>query len=404
MALKMDDLFDILSIMNIKKGDIMTKKVAKHMFLPIFLVLTLLCAAVFPGSAAAPAIKTQKAADAIEGGVKGIDVSRYQGQINWRSVAGDGIEFAFIRASIGNVLSGQGYVLNPDPYFEYNAQQANRYGIKVGAYHYATLGNDANTKTEAEMFLSQLRLAEITYPVVVDVESNRANLSRAELTRLVKLFADTVSREGYTVMIYSYQNFIRDNIDVKGLGDYKLWLANYVEPPKYISHSIWQYTASGRVNGIQGNVDINVAYPNFGAKLYRNTTVNRTNSNKIKEAINGHYGEDLPQSGTNGVHEAIHRALQTELNRQFDANVSVSGEMSARALQALEAINFTGSTQGNITYLLQAKLFYLGFYKAYPTGRFGDGRTSESLRDFQYAMGMNVNGALNDSTIAAIFA
>jgi hypothetical protein len=248
-----------------------------------------------------------------------------------------------------------------------------------------------------------LKLADITYPVVVDVESNRANLSRRELTRLVKLFADTISREGYTVMIYSYQNFIRDNIDVKGLGNYKIWLANYVEPPKYISHSIWQYTASGRVNGIQGPVDINVAYPNLTPKLIRNTTINRTNSNRIKEAINDFYGENLPSSGTRGVHEAIHRALQTELNKQFDAGVRVSSSMSTRSLQALEAINFTSSTQGNITYLMQAKLFYLGFYKAYPTGRF-DGRTTEAIRDFQYARGMNVSGALNDSTIAAIFA
>jgi peptidoglycan hydrolase-like protein with peptidoglycan-binding domain len=78
--------------------------------------------------------------------------------------------------------------------------------------------------------------------------------------------------------------------------------------------------------------------------------------------------------------------------------------MSARALQALEDINFTGSTQGNITYLMQAKLFYLGFYKAVPSGRFGDGRTSEALRNFQYAKKMNVTGALDDSTIAMIFA
>ncbi len=115
--------------------------ICKRVVAPVLLALVLIFSSVMPGFAASATIKTQKAADAIEGGLRGIDVSKYQGTINWQRVAADDVEFAFIRASIGNVLRS-GYVLNPDDYFEYNAAQASRYGIRVGAYHHACLGDE----------------------------------------------------------------------------------------------------------------------------------------------------------------------------------------------------------------------------------------------------------------------
>jgi GH25 family lysozyme M1 (1,4-beta-N-acetylmuramidase) len=398
MPLKFVLIFVIL-VATIGKERIMAKNVLKRGILPVFLVLILTVSTLFPGFSAT--IKTQKAADAIEGGIRGIDVSKYNGEINWRQVAQDDVSFAFIRASVGVVLR-TGYELNKDPMFEYNATQALANGIEVGAYHHACFTSEARMRSEAEVFLEQLRLVDITYPVSIDQEINPARLSRERLTELTRQFADIISRAGYTVMIYSYQNFIRDNIDVEGLGNYKLWLANYNETPKYIAHSIWQYTSSGRVSGIGGPVDLNVLYPNFRAKLWKNTSVSRTISNGIKENLSDRYGRNVPASGLSGIHRHVNAAMQMELNRQLDAGVAVTGTMGPDSLDALASISFGSGTQGWITYLLQSKLFFMGFYKVAPSGRF-DGRTSEALRDFQYANGLHVNGQVNDVTVYTLF-
>ncbi len=238
--------------------------------------------------------------------------------------------------------------------------------------------------------------------MVIDIEINPAKLSRSELTRLTKYFADIVSDEGYQVMIYSYQNFVRDNLDVSKLGNYKLWLANYLEPPKYISHSIWQHTNQGRVDGIAGPVDINIAYPDLEAKKFQNTSVNKRYSDYIKDILNEYYNAGLPSSGTKGVHEAINSALQTELNKQLDADVDVNGRFNSECQRLLNSIPFGGTTQGRITFMIQSKLFYLGFYKAAPSSKF-DGRTTEALRDLQYSRGLEVTGAMNSETIAELF-
>lgn len=342
---------------------------------------------------AATTIKTQKAADNIKGGIRGIDVSKYQGKINWKQVSQDNVNFAFIRATYGTTN---------DPNFVTNAKEAHANGIKVGAYHYATFKDSDSVKKEAAHFISRLKKVDITYPVVLDCESaTLKNMKNATATKLAVQFMDLVKAEGYTVMIYSYHNFFRDELNVKNLGDYNLWIANYLEKPAGITHKIWQHTSIGKVSGIKGNVDINIAYEDMSTN--KKLKVDKTVSDSIKNTLNDRYGAGLPLDGLNmgNMNKAIAKGLQTEINTQWDVNLTVDGEMTREAVNHIASVNFTSSTKGNITYLIQAKLFYKGLYTGELTARFDD-NTVAAVKKFQKSKGLEVDGHLDAPTLHAL--
>lgn len=336
----------------------------------------------------AAAIKTQKAADKIDNGVRGIDVSKWNGTINWKKVAGDNVKFAICRATYG---------AEADATFLTNARGAHENGLFVGAYHYARFTTQAAMEKEAAAFIKQLKKVSITYPVVIDIEQNPKKLTKAKLTNLVNDFADLVKAQGYTVMIYSYQNFFTGSLDLSSMR-HDLWVANYLEQPTGIDHKLWQHTSQGKVSGIKGNVDINIAYGDLGTK--KKTIVDKTISNSIKETLNSRYKADLPIEGLemSRINAAIATGLQNEINKQWGASLPVTGTMDNQTLSYLEEINFTSATKGNITYLIQAKLFYKGFYKGELTSVF-DQKTVDALAAFQNANGLKGSGEMTDVTL-----
>ncbi len=348
-------------------------------------------------------IKTQKAADSIKGGIRGIDVSKHNGPINWTSVANDNVDFAFIRATCGvqNSSTGGKYQLNVDPYFEQNAKEAHASGLKVGAYHYAWFIDRKVMKKEAELFLKELKKVKITYPVILDIEANPSRLSRAQLSALCKEFADIVKAQGYTVFIYSYNNFFKEYLDTSKLGNYKLWVANYLETPKELPHAIWQHTASGKVSGISGNVDINIAYPNFEVKKFKAVSSSQSTTTAIKAKLRDKYNQDVPTSGLAGINEAILSAIQMEINKQWKVNEPVDGGLNLKQLDLLSEVTFTNKTQGNITYLIQARLFFLGYYKTMPSGVF-DSNTQSALRAFQSVKKLTTSAEMDWETLNAL--
>lgn len=337
---------------------------------------------------AAVTIKTQKAADSIEGGVRGIDVSKWQGSINWGKVAQDNVSFAMIRATYGAEY---------DPMFLTNARGAHENGLKVGAYHYARFKNSAGVEAEAAAFLNRIKQVDITYPVVLDIE-NHYNLKRSTLTNLAIEFMDIIKAQGYTVMLYSFQNFITGHLDTSKLSGYDMWVANYIEQPNSIDHKMWQHTSYGTVSGINGRVDINIAYNDFSTR--KKTTVNKAVSTNIKETLNARYKVGLPIDGLDMalMNEAIAKGLQKEINKQWGENIAVDGELDAHAMSYLEGITFTGETHGNITYLIQAKLFYLGHYKGELTSYFDQG-TVEAVKKYQISQDISSTGDLDEYTL-----
>lgn len=342
-------------------------------------------------------IKTQRWADKIEDGIRGIDVSKYNGTINWQKVATDNVDFAFIRSTCGYQPNGV-YQLNIDPLFLENAAQAHANGIKVGAYHVGWFLSRDIMLSEADTFIEMLEQVDITYPVILDLEYNPGRLSRDELSSLAKEFCDIVASEGYTVFIYSYSNFFKEYLDLEKLGDYKLWVANYGETPKNIPHSIWQHTSFGSVKGIKGNVDINVAYPDFEERKYSKVSVSRKVSDLIKERLRERYKLNVPETGLKGIHEAVNSAIQKEINAQWNVSLPVNGVLTKKQMDYLCEINFTGKTKGNITYLIQARLFFMGYYSGQPTAVF-DQNTRNAVKSFQIDKKLGVSGELANVTL-----
>ncbi len=201
---------------------------------------------------------------------KGIDVSKYQGDIDWEAVAEDGVEYAFVRLGIRGYVSGK-IVL--DEYFEQNVSGAEAAGVDVGVYFFTQAVTVDEALEEAEFVLENLEGYDISYPVVFDVEmitdgDGRANsLSQEERTDITIAFCDKIREAGYTPMIYGNIKCFTKLLDMTRLNDYEKWYAfydNYMYMPYDVG--IWQYTEKGSVAGISTKVDLNIAYKSYGTE------------------------------------------------------------------------------------------------------------------------------------------
>lgn len=196
---------------------------------------------------------------------KGIDVSSHQGKIDWEKVAGDGVEFAMIR--VGFRGYGKEGKLVSDEYFEENITGARRNGIKVGVYFFSQAINEEELMEEAQLVLDSIAPYQLDCPVVYDVErvssSNaRMNaLSVEERTALSLLFCETIEKAGYTPMLYHNTEMGALMLDIAAFEKYDKWYASYNSKMFYpYEYKIWQYSEKGKVNGIQGNVDMNISF------------------------------------------------------------------------------------------------------------------------------------------------
>jgi GH25 family lysozyme M1 (1,4-beta-N-acetylmuramidase) len=348
------------------------------------------------GAKGAVTIKTQAAADSVPGGIRGIDVSKWQGNINWESVAKDDVSFVLARATLG---------IEVDETFYRNATGAHAAGIKVGAYHYAKFTDYASMMKEAELFIKQLDQVTLTYPAVLDVEAARG-LTKSALATLCSQFLEEVRSSGYDVMLYTYDNFIDPYLNMSLLGDYKIWVANYLAEPNR-GQSVWQYSSYGSISGITGRVDLNVAYEDISVGgagddvlLYVDADVSRS----IKETLNQRYNAGLPLDSLNmeDMSRAISVGLQLEVNSQFGISLPIYDQVGDDALYQLASINYVpGQTSGNITWLTQVRLFYMGHYTGYPTGSYDDA-TVEAIRLYQSQNGLEASGLLNQATVWAL--
>jgi len=198
---------------------------------------------------------------------KGIDVSKFQGKIDWSEVAKDGVEFAFVR--VANRGYGTGKLVEDDT-FETNIKGATAAGIHAGAYIYSQAVTEDEIKEEAELVIKKLEALAVKCPIVFDVEktadaSGRMNqLSVEERTNLTKRFCQIVEEAGYKPIIYHNVEMGALMIDVSELEEYDKWLAYYNDDMYYpYEYKIWQYSDKGKVNGIKGNVDMNISFTKF---------------------------------------------------------------------------------------------------------------------------------------------
>lgn len=222
----------------------------------------------------------------VKGAVFGIDVSKYNGDINWEMVKNEGVKFAIIRCGYRGSQSGSIVV---DPYFEKNIEGAKKAGIPIGIYFFTQATNDREAVEEASAVMSLIRKYDITYPVFVDSESaggkGRADeLGVTERSSAVQAFCETIRSGGYKAGVYASKNWFNNRLDISKLSaDNVTWLAEYNDKPTYgATYQLWQYSSGGRINGIEGRVDMNISYLDVDGDS-NNTTKEEKKDNKENE-------------------------------------------------------------------------------------------------------------------------
>ncbi len=189
-------------------------------------------------------------------GNQGIDVSKYQGAINWAAVAQSGIGYTFIK--VGSAKSGI------DPYFAANVQGAQAAGVRTGVYIYSYATTVEAAAQEAQMVLQWIEPYNINFPIAFDIEDKtQKGLDANTCTAMANTFCNIISAAGYTPILYTYTNFYKSHF-TSALA-YDKWIAQYSDHNDIAGWAIWQYSSSGAVAGINGRVDMNIAAKDYTA-------------------------------------------------------------------------------------------------------------------------------------------
>ena len=193
---------------------------------------------------------------------RGIDVSRWQGEVNWSQVAADDVSFVML----GTRSKGE-----IDPYFHKNIQGAANAGVQVGAYIYSLATTPQMAVEEANFVLNLIKDYPVSYPVAFDMEDDvQKVLSKEQLAEIANAFCSTISAAGYYPIIYANEYWLNNHLDMS-LMNYPVWVARYSVKPTYGSPVMWQATSTGSVKGISGNVDIDFQFRDFSDVIPANT-------------------------------------------------------------------------------------------------------------------------------------
>lgn len=201
--------------------------------------------------------------------MKGIDVSYYQGKINFEKVKKDKVEFVIIRIGYGM------YENQKDKNFEYNYNECRRLNIPVGVYHYTYAKTKGEALKEANLVLKWLNKRKLNLPVYMDVEdSTLKNINKKMLTTIIKTFCERIEKGGYWAGVYANKYFAENKIEGKKIGKrFTFWVAQYNNVNTYLGpYDMWQYSSNGKVKGIDGNVDLNYLSKSLFLKMNKNVT------------------------------------------------------------------------------------------------------------------------------------
>lgn len=195
--------------------------------------------------------------------LKGIDVSQWQGNIDWQKVKGAGVQFAMLRAGYGRN--------NLDTKFHRNAQGAATAGIPVGLYWFSYALNVEMARKEAQYAVELAKKYKITWPIAYDLEydtvsyadKNGITITKSLATQMAIAFCEEIKHLGYIPMVYTNLDYLNRYFDRSQL-PYDLWYAQYASTASVTDKEIWQYSSKGSVPGISGNVDMNHGYKDYG--------------------------------------------------------------------------------------------------------------------------------------------
>ncbi len=202
--------------------------------------------------------------------VKGVDLSKYNGTVDFTKLKEAGVGFAMLRlASRGY---GSGKISLDEKFVEY-AQNAQVAGIQIGAFFYSQAVNENEAVEEANYIVGAISGFNVKYPVAIDIErvsgdeARTDKLTNKERTSIVKMFCDTVKGYGYKPIIYASSEMLVGGLDLKELQDYDVWLADEKIPTEYpYRFGMWQYNTKGHIDGITGDIDLDISFIDYERK------------------------------------------------------------------------------------------------------------------------------------------
>lgn len=195
--------------------------------------------------------------------IKGIDVSKYQGNVDFAKVKAAGYSFVILNAGYGR------YASQKDPCFETNYKNAKAAGLDVGAYWYSYATNVDEAKQEAAVYLEAIKGKQFEYPIYFDLEEQKTFAQgKTVCSNIVKAFCDALEAAGYFAGLYISRSPLQTYITSEVAARYALWIAEYNSKCNYSgSYGMWQYSSTGKVNGVSGNVDMDYCYVDYPATI-----------------------------------------------------------------------------------------------------------------------------------------
>lgn len=218
--------------------------------------------------------------------MKGIDISKYQSKVDFTKLKEQGIEFVILQCGYGKNSSQK------DPLFESHYKNAKEAGLKIGCYLYSYANSVSSGILEANNCLNFIKGKTFELPVFYDLEENCTKvLGKSAVTNLATIFCQAIRNAGFNAGVYANLDWFKNYIDVDNIRnkDYKIWLAEWTKAKNpSINCDIWQYTSSGKVKGITGNVDMNESF----MEIVDNSVENNKKSNEeiAEEVIKGYFG------------------------------------------------------------------------------------------------------------------
>ena len=305
---------------------------------------------------------------------KGIDVSEFQGKIDWEKVKNDGIEFAILRCGYGMDFSNQ-----DDVEYERNANECERLGIPYGVYLMSYANTVEKARSEAKHVLRLIEGRKISLGVWHDIEDNGTSgaINKETLTNIINTFCNTIKNAGYKVGVYANLNWLENKIEKTIKDNYDIWVAQYYSKCEYEGKYImWQHTSSGKVNGISTNVDMNILYEDLPVINNNDNNNSKTNNSEIV------------------------KSLQKALNQDYNCGLEIDGIIGPLTTKAVNNNMVRNFTVGEFAKWVQERLIA----KGYSLNNFGvDGRygneSEKKVKEFQANCGIDVDGIVGINTV-----
>lgn len=200
----------------------------------------------------------------------GVDISRYQKDVDFEALKSDGIDFVMLRVGARGYKTGE---IQIDEYFHENIKKATEAGLDIGVYFFSQAVTQEEAIEEAQLVLDNIKEYEILYPIAYDMEfiendtARVETLTRDERTTVAAAFLNHINNAGYTPMLYGDTEWLVKRIDVAKFNASCIWLAEEADIPKYpYRFEMWQYTTQGQVRGINGFVDLNISFVDYSAR------------------------------------------------------------------------------------------------------------------------------------------